>query len=138
MGAAGNFTHENPCGNSGTTKPAAWPDVPRFPQRPKIRGHNSGKVRKRAGTIVRSPAGTEEVAFSGVPMAEQSGGADRKVVEWRRGGVPEGSYERLGGACFDRTLPEKMLPDSAEKKSNAIATAIEIVIRIKRTLLENY
>jgi hypothetical protein len=66
------FTVKNPCGNSGTSKPAAGPAVPLFPRTIDFRGHNSEKCGTRPGIIGQSPAGTDEVVYSNV-METQSG-----------------------------------------------------------------
>jgi hypothetical protein len=76
---------KNPCGNSGTSEPATNPVVPHFPHPPDFRGHNSEKRRNQAGTIERSPAGTDEVIFSDVTAAERG----RGIWFWRLR-APEG------------------------------------------------
>jgi hypothetical protein len=86
---------KNPCGNSGTSEPAASPVVPLFPRLPDFRGHNFRKMRNRDGIIERSPAGKDEVICSDVTAAERG-------REWGlgRGRGPDGRY-----AC---PLPENV------------------------------
>jgi len=60
--------------NSGTPEPAASPVEPHFPHPTDFRGHNSGKMRNRAGIIQQSPTGTDEVGYSNVTKAKKQEG----------------------------------------------------------------
>jgi hypothetical protein len=96
------FTVKNPCGNSGTSKPAAGPAVPLFPRPSNFRGHNLGKMRNRAGIIRQSPAGTDEVVYSNVMEAERGRGCG-----FGRGRVPAGGYAGLHPGNVRRILKSK-------------------------------
>lgn len=102
---------------------------------------------RKSEVIIREKCGTGQEQLC--DLRRERGRSHLAVFQWLNrqgeatgrwwcggtGGVTGGSGG-MGGGRFDRTLPEKMLPESAGKIIIAIRIAIGFVIRKKQTLLE--